>query len=45
MDIAINHLNFNSRHHDKCGVTLKSIPLVTTSNLFSLEIVQKCQHC
>ena len=41
MDIVTNHLNFNLRHHDKCVVALKFIPLVTTSNLFSLEVVQK----
>ena len=41
MDIVTNHLNFNLRHCDKCEVAIKFIPLVTTSNLFSLEIVQK----
>ena len=45
MDIVINHPNFNLRYHDKCEVALKFISLVTTSNLFSLETVQKCQHC
>ena len=45
MDIAIKYLNFNSRYHDKCKVALKIIPLVTISNLFSLEVVQKCQLC
>ena len=45
MDILLNLLNFNSKHHDKCKVELKCIPLVTTSNLFSLEVVQKCQLC
>ena len=44
MDVDINHLYFNLKHHDKCKVTLKLILLVTTSNLFSLEVVQKCQH-
>ena len=41
MDIVISHLNFNSTHHDKCKFSLILIPLVTTSNLFSLEVVQK----
>ena len=45
MDIVTNYLNFNLRHHDRCQVPLKFIPLVITSNLLSLEIVQKCQHC
>ena len=38
---------FNSRHHDRCKVALKFIPLVTTSNLylFSREVVQNCQLC
>ena len=40
MDIVINYLNFNSRHHDKCQDTLKFIPLGITFNLFSLELVQ-----
>ena len=45
MDIVINHLSFNSRHHDKCKVALKIIPLVTMSNWFSLKVVQKCHLC
>ena len=45
MGTDISHLNFNSKHYDKCKFALKVIPLVTTSNLLSLEVVQKCQHC
>ena len=45
MDIVISHLNFNSKHHDKCKFELQLISLATTSNLFLLEIVHKCQHC
>ena len=45
MDIIISHLNFNSKHYGVCKFTLKLIPLVTISNLFSLEVVPKCQHC
>ena len=26
MDIVVNHLNFNSKHHEKCEVVLKFIP-------------------
>ena len=45
MAIVISRLIFNSKHHDKCQFGLKLISLVATSNLFSLEVVQKCQHC
>ena len=41
MDKVTNHLNFNLRHHDKCKVALEIIPLVTTSDLISLQILQK----
>ena len=43
--IVINHFKFNSWHHDKCKVALKLIPLLTTSNLFWLEVVQIGQLC
>ena len=39
--IIISHFSFNSRHHEKCKFALKLIALATTSNLFSLEFVQK----
>ena len=45
MDIIISHLNFNLKHHDNCRSVLKLISLATTSNLFSSEVVQKCQYC
>ena len=47
MDIVtcISHSNFNSKHDDKCKFTFTFIPLVTTCNLFPLEVVQKYQHC
>ena len=45
MGTDISHSNFNSKHYDKCKFALKFIPLVTTSNLFSLEVVQRCQNC
>ena len=44
MDIVISHLNFNSKLLDKCKFALKLIPVITISNLFSLEVAQKCQH-
>ena len=43
MDIVVSYLNFNSRYHDKCTFVVKLIPLVSTSNLFPLEVAQKCQ--
>ena len=45
MDIAIIRLNFNSNHHVKCTLVVKLISLINASNLFSLEVVGKCQHC
>ena len=41
MDSAITYPNFNSKHHDKCTFVIKLITLISTSNLFSLEVVQK----
>ena len=40
MDIVNNQLNCNSKHHDKCKFASKLIPVLTTSNLFPLEVVQ-----
>ena len=46
MDTVITHFNFNPKqHHGKCKCALTFIPLLSTSNLFTLEVVQKCQHC
>ena len=45
MDIFIIYLNFSAKHHDKCKFTLKFILLVTIPNLFSLQVVRKCQNC
>ena len=39
------YFNFNSKYHDKCIFVVKLISLANTSNLFPLEVVQKCQHC
>ena len=44
MDIVISHFNFNQKANDKCKLALKFIPLATTSKLFSLNVVQKCQN-
>ena len=40
MGIVINPITFNLKHHDKCKFALTFISLATTSNLFSLEVVQ-----
>ena len=45
MDIVISYLNFNSKNYDKCRFVVELISLVNTFYLFSLEVVQKCQHC
>ena len=45
MDIVNSHLKFNSKHYDKCKFRLKLIPFEATSSVFSLEVVQSCQHC
>ena len=42
---VVSCLTFNFKHHDKCKLTVKLIPLVTTFNLFPLQVEQKCQHC
>ena len=44
-DREIHHINKNSKHHDKCKFPLKLIRFLTVSNLFTFEVVQKCQCC
>ena len=44
-DRQIHHINYNSKHHGKCKFHFKCIRFLTVSNLFTLEVVQKCQHC
>ena len=45
IDIVISYLNCNSKCHDKCTqIEAKLISFTSTSNLFSLEVIQKCQH-
>ena len=36
---------YEFKAHDKCQLALKLIQLSTVSNLFPLEVVQKCQCC
>ena len=43
MVIDISDFTFNSKHCNKFA--LKLISLLTVSNLFPLDFVQKCQHC
>ena len=40
VDIVISHINFNSKHYDKCKYALKLIWMVTIFNLdlFPLEV-------
>ena len=45
LDKEINHFKFNSMHYEECKFGLKLIGLLTVSNLFPLEVVQKCRHC
>ena len=40
-----SYLYFNLKDRDKCTSVVKLIPLVTSSNLFLLKVVQKCQNC
>ena len=44
-DTEIDQLNFNLKHYEKCKFSLKPIRLLTVSNLFPLDIAQKCQSC
>ena len=41
MDVFITHINFISKHHDKCTLAIKFYSVFNHSNLF----IQKCQHC
>ena len=42
LDRKVSHFNFNSKYHNKCKLVLKLIHFPTSSNLFPLENVQKC---
>ena len=44
LDKELSYFSFYSRYHDKCKVALKQIKLLPVSNLFPLEVVQKCQR-
>ena len=41
----MNYINFNSKPYDNCNLAVKKCPLVTSFILFSLKVIQKCQHC
>ena len=43
LDREISHFNMNSKHLGKCQFVLNLIPFSTVSNLFPLDVVQKCQ--
>ena len=43
-DVFTSHINFISKHYDKCQFALNFIQHVTIPNLFSLEVAQKWQH-
>ena len=38
--IVISRFNLNIKYHEKCKFGIKMFPMVTCSNLFSLEVVQ-----
>ena len=42
LDKELSYFSFYSRYHDKFA--LKQIKLLPVSNLFPLEVVQKCQR-
>ena len=41
--MIINHINFNSMHHDKFHFISNLIQLLSISILFPLQAIQKCQ--
>ena len=43
--VVTSYMNFKSIHHDRYEFTKRLMQLVGASNLFALEVVQKCQHC
>ena len=45
LDKVTNYINFKSVHCDKYKSAKILIQLETVSNVFTLEVVQKCQHC
>ena len=44
MDREICYFNYNSKQINKCNVALKLIRFLAVSNLFPLDVVQKCQR-
>ena len=45
VDTVVSHIYFDSNYHEKCEFASKFIQLVTITNLFPFEVVQKYQHC
>ena len=45
IDRENDHISYNSKDHEKCKFTLKVLRYLTVSNLFTLEVIQKCQCC
>ena len=45
VDTIVSHIYFDSNYHAKCKIPSTFIQLVTITNLFAFEIVQKCQPC
>ena len=44
LDREINRFNLKSKHHKKCTLPLKLVPLSTVSDLFLLEVVQNANY-
>ena len=45
VDTVVSYTYPDSKYHVKGKFTLAFIQLATITNLFPLEVVQKCQHC
>ena len=45
IDREIYHINQNLKHHGKYKFAFKLIRFLTVSNLFTIEVVRKCQRC
>ena len=45
VDTVVSQIYFDSKYHAKCKFASKFIQLVTITDLFPFEVVQRCQHC
>ena len=45
LDREVSHFNISSKHHRKCELVLSLIQFSTISNLYPLEVIQKCPSC